>query len=45
MRFMPLTVAFDEARLDNPTLLAPDILPSFGVSSFTAKGVVFDEQA
>jgi membrane-bound lytic murein transglycosylase B len=38
-------VRFDEARLDKPTLLAPDILPSFSVSNFTAKGVVLDEQA
>jgi membrane-bound lytic murein transglycosylase B len=38
-------VAFDEARLDKPTLLAPDILPSFSVSNFTAKGAVLDEQA
>jgi membrane-bound lytic murein transglycosylase B len=38
-------VGFDEARLDKPTLLAPDILPSFSVSNFTAKGVVLDEQA
>ena len=38
-------VAFDEARLDKLTLLAPDILPSFSVSNFTAKGAVLDEQA
>ncbi len=38
-------VSFDEARLDKPTLLAPDILPSFSVSSFTAKGAVLDEEA
>ena len=38
-------VSFDEARLDKPTLLAPDILPSFSVSNFTAKGVVLDEPA
>jgi membrane-bound lytic murein transglycosylase B len=38
-------VGFDEARLDKPTLLAPDILPSFSVSNFTAKGAVLDEQA
>jgi membrane-bound lytic murein transglycosylase B len=37
-------VGFDEARLDKPTLLAPDILPSFSVSNFTAKGAVLDEQ-
>jgi membrane-bound lytic murein transglycosylase B len=38
-------VGFDEARLDKLTLLAPDILPSFSVSDFTAKGAVLDEQA
>ena len=38
-------VGFDETRLDMPTLLAPDILPSFSVSNFTAKGAVLDEQA
>jgi membrane-bound lytic murein transglycosylase B len=38
-------VSFDEARLDKPTLLAPDILPSFSVSNFIAKGAVLDEQA
>jgi membrane-bound lytic murein transglycosylase B len=38
-------VRFDEARLDKPTLLAPDILPSFSVSNFIAKGVVLDEPA
>ena len=37
-------VSFDEARLDKPTLLAPDILPSFSVSNFTAKGAVLDEE-
>jgi len=38
-------VRFDEARLDKATLLAPDILPSFSVSNFTAKGAVLDEPA
>jgi membrane-bound lytic murein transglycosylase B len=38
-------VSFDEARLDKPTLLAPDILPTFSVSSFTDKGAVLDESA
>ncbi len=37
-------VHFDETRLDKPTLLAPDILPSFSVSNFIAKGAVLDEQ-
>jgi membrane-bound lytic murein transglycosylase B len=39
------SVGFDETRLDKPTLLAPDILPSFSVSNFMAKGAVLDEQA
>ena len=38
-------VSFDETTLDKPTLLAPDILPSFNVSNFMAKGAVLDEQA
>ena len=38
-------VSFDEARLDKPTLLAPDILPSFSVRNFQDKGVVLDEVA
>jgi membrane-bound lytic murein transglycosylase B len=38
-------VTFDESRLDKPTLLAPDILPSFSVNNFMAKGAVLSEQA
>jgi membrane-bound lytic murein transglycosylase B len=38
-------VRFDEARLDKPTLLAPDIVPSFSVSSFLAKGALLDGEA
>lgn len=38
-------VRFDEARLDKPTLLAPDILPSFSVRNFQDKGAVLDEVA
>jgi membrane-bound lytic murein transglycosylase B len=38
-------VRFDEARLDKPSLLAPDILPSFSVRNFQDKGVVLDEVA
>jgi len=38
-------VGFDETRLDKPTLLAPDILPSFSVNNFMAKGAVLDEEA
>ncbi|WP_288254282.1 lytic murein transglycosylase, partial [uncultured Hydrogenophaga sp.] len=33
-------VRFDPATLDLDTLLAPDILPSFGVADFQAKGAV-----
>jgi membrane-bound lytic murein transglycosylase B len=35
-------VQFDNAKLDLPTLLAPDILPSFSVPNFEAKGAVLD---
>ncbi len=38
-------VRFDETRLDKPTLLAPDIVPSFSVSSFLAKGALLDGEA
>lgn len=38
-------VAFDSERLDKPGLLAPDILPTFDVPSFLAKGAVLDEAA
>ena len=33
-------VSFDTTRLDKEALLAPDILPSFSVASFSAKGAV-----
>jgi membrane-bound lytic murein transglycosylase B len=36
-------ISFDESTLDKTALLAPDILPSFSVSNFQAKGVVLDE--
>ena len=36
-------VTFDKARLELDTLMAPDILPTFSVASFTAKGAVLDE--
>lgn len=36
-------VTFDRARLDLDTLLAPDILPSFSVASFEAKGAVLTD--
>jgi membrane-bound lytic murein transglycosylase B len=38
-------VAFDPVKLDLDALLAPDILPSFGVDSFTAKGAVLEGPA
>jgi membrane-bound lytic murein transglycosylase B len=38
-------VAFDAARVDMEALLAPDILPSFSVASFSAKGALLDENA
>ena len=38
-------VSFDAARLDKDALLAPDILPSFSVASFTAKGAVLPPEA
>ena len=38
-------VRFDAAMLDLDTLLAPDILPTFSVASFTAKGAVLEGAA
>ena len=38
-------VSFDPTRLDKEALLAPDILPTFGVASFTAKGAVLEGSA
>jgi membrane-bound lytic murein transglycosylase B len=38
-------VSFDPATLDKEALLAPDILPTFSVASFTAKGAVLDGPA
>jgi membrane-bound lytic murein transglycosylase B len=38
-------VTFDKARLDMDALMAPDILPTFGLASFTAKGAVLDGPA
>ena len=35
-------VSFDNSRLDKDALMAPDILPTFGVASFTAKGAVLE---
>lgn len=38
-------VRFDSARLDMDALMAPDILPTFSVASFTAKGAVLEGSA
>jgi membrane-bound lytic murein transglycosylase B len=38
-------VQFDEARLDKPALLAPDILPTFSVTNFQAKGAQLNSDA
>ena len=38
-------VRFDAAKLDMESLMAPDILPTFSVASFTAKGAVLEGDA
>jgi len=38
-------VRFDPKTVDLETLLAPDILPSFSVASFTAKGAILEGDA
>ena len=38
-------VSFDKERLDMDALMAPDILPTFSVASFTAKGAVLEGAA
>jgi membrane-bound lytic murein transglycosylase B len=38
-------VTFDAEKLDKDALLAPDILPTFSVASFTAKGAVLEGAA
>lgn len=38
-------VRFDPATLDMDALMAPDILPTFSVASFTARGAVLEGQA
>jgi membrane-bound lytic murein transglycosylase B len=38
-------VSFDTSRLDLAALMAPDILPTFTVESFTAKGAVLEGAA
>ncbi len=39
------SVSFDPEKLDLEALLLPDILPTFSVASFTAKGAVLSEEA
>jgi len=38
-------VRFDTSRLDMDALMAPDILPTFSVESFTTKGAVLEGAA
>ncbi len=38
-------VAFDKSKLDMDALMAPDILPTFSVESFTNKGAVLEGDA
>jgi membrane-bound lytic murein transglycosylase B len=38
-------VSFDDSKLDMSTLMAPDILPTFSVEDFQAKGVVLSGEA
>ncbi len=38
-------VSFDNSRLDMNALMAPDILPTFSVTSFTAKGAILEGTA
>ena len=38
-------VRFDNSRLDMDALMAPDILPTFNVASFTSKGAVLEGAA
>ena len=38
-------VSFDKNRLDMDALMAPDILPTFSVASFAAKGAVLESEA
>ncbi len=38
-------VSFDTSRLDMDALMAPDILPTFSIASFTAKGAVLEGAA
>jgi membrane-bound lytic murein transglycosylase B len=38
-------VTFDKSKLDMDALMAPDILPTFSIASFTAKGAVLEGAA
>jgi membrane-bound lytic murein transglycosylase B len=38
-------MSFDKTRLDMDALMAPDILPTFSVASFAAKGAVLESEA
>jgi membrane-bound lytic murein transglycosylase B len=38
-------VSFDSTRLDKDALMAPDILPTFSVASFAAKGALVPDEA
>lgn len=38
-------VSFDNSRLDKPALMAPDILPTFSVAGFAAKGAALEGEA
>ncbi len=38
-------VRFDNSKLDMDALMAPDILPTFSVASFTARGAVLEGEA
>ena len=38
-------VSFDKSRLDMDALMAPDILPTFGIASFLDKGAVLEGEA
>jgi membrane-bound lytic murein transglycosylase B len=38
-------VSFDNSRLDMDSLMAPDILPTFSLASFTEKGALLEGQA
>ena len=39
------SVKFDSVLLDMDALMAPDILPSFSLANFVAKGVILEDEA